>query len=43
MSFQILILEILTCIGISYFFMRGLLGVLYEIADWTVKKLDSSD
>ena len=29
------------CIGIVYIFMRGLLGVFYEIASWAVKVIDS--
>jgi len=29
------------CVGVAYFFMRGLLGVFYEIASWAVKVIDS--
>jgi len=29
------------CIGFTYVFMRGLLGVFYEVAGWAVKVLDS--
>ncbi len=28
------------CIVLAYFFMRGLLGISYEIASWAVAKLD---
>ncbi len=28
------------CVGTSYIFMRGLLGVFYEIAGWVVRVLD---
>ena len=43
MSFLHSFLLLLACIGLAFIFFRGLLGVMYEIADWTVKKLDSSD
>jgi len=35
--------ELLLCIGVAYIFMRGLLGVFYEVASWVVKKLDGPD
>ena len=28
------------CVGFVYIFVRGLLGVLYEIASWAVVKLN---
>ncbi len=31
------------CIVFAYFFMRGLLGIFYDIASWAVVKLDGPD
>jgi hypothetical protein len=31
------------CIVIAYIFVRGLLGVMYEIASWAVTKFDGPD
>ncbi len=31
------------CVAVAYFFMRGLLGVSYEVANWVFKKLDGLD
>ena len=28
------------CLGVAYIFMRGLLGVFYEVATWVVHVLD---
>jgi len=28
------------CVGLAYIFIRGLLGVFYEVASWVVKVLD---
>ena len=28
------------CVGLAYIFVRGLLGIMYEVASWMVKVLD---
>ncbi len=31
---------LVACVGTSYIFMRGLLGVFYELAGWVARVLD---
>jgi len=28
------------CVGLAYIFVRGLMGVMYEVASWIVKPRD---
>jgi hypothetical protein len=41
--FSHLVLGLCICTGISYIFMRGFLGVTYELANWAVTKLNGPD
>jgi hypothetical protein len=43
MSFLQSPLSIPLCIVFVYIFIRGLLGIFYEVASWTVKILNGPD